>query len=371
MKVLFFVHTLNGGGVEKVLFTILEILPKDIEVTLLVWRMEGKGMADIPKKIKVVHLHDGNDILSKNILIRSFQKLKRKYIAYQYKKNPEKIRKIVGEDFDKEIIFYHELASIWKSIQKKDTVVWVHGMLTGDNVPIDFSNLIHDISTFESIVCVSQAIKNGAAKVSDTFNNKAQVIYNPIDKNEIIKKSYDEIVWNYDMPVFLSVGRLSPFKGFREVLEIHKKLLEEGLLHKVIIVGHGEEYSYLKTRIQELGVSDTYILLGYQSNPYPYIRNADYFFLYSQFEGYPLVIEEAKLLGKAIIATDVGGIPEILENEKTGLVIPRNEEAMYHAMKRLLTDPALKKSLEENCRAASECYDENAVYEQIMNVILR
>lgn len=369
MKLLFFIHTLKGGGIENVLLNILDKLPENIKITLLVWRKEGSGLTMLPKNVELIYILKGNELLSSNKIINIIQKLYRLLLAYIYWKFPQLIRIKIGDNFDREILFYHGFAEKWNVIRKPNSVVWVHGMLIDIPGYQNAEFIIKEISKFDEIVCVSEAIKNHASRYSEKFKS-ARVIHNPIDKEKIYQKAEEEINFNFSYPTFVSVGRLIKLKGFYPMMDIHKRLIDEGYLHNIVIVGSGEEEQEMKELVKEKGIQDTYLMIGHKNNPYPYIKNGNFFFLFSETEGFGLVILEAKLLGKPIIATNVGGIPEIVENEKTAIVINTDNEEMYQAMKRFLTNNTLPQKLSDNCKKEAEKYNEIKIYEEILEVIL-
>ena len=97
-------------------------------------------------------------------------------------------------------------------------------------------------------------------------------------------------------------------------------------------------------------LDDVVKIMGLQTNPYPYIKNADYFVLSSYMEGYGIVIKEALLLKKRIITTDVVGPREILEDGKYGIIIPNEDEAVSLALEDVLNDPHKYDYLENNLK---------------------
>lgn len=368
MKLLFFIHTLRGGGVENVLINILYKLPQHIKPTILVWRKEGKAIERLSKNVNLIYILKGNEYLSSNFFINKIQKIYRLILSKIYLKFPQLIRRKMGNNFDREILFYHGFAKEWETILKPNSIVWVHGMLTDRKGYADEVELIKIIEKFDKIVCVSEAIKNGAIQYSEKFKS-AEVVYNPIDKHIIEQKSNEKIDFDTSLPTFVSVGRLTRLKGYYPMMDIHKKLIDEGFQHRVVVIGTGEDEQEMRTLVKEKGIEDTYLILGHKNNPYPYIKSGDFFFLFSETEGYPLVVEEAKLLSKPMIVTDVGGIPEIVKNEETAIIIPRDNDAMYHAMKRFLTDESLTQMLSENCKKQSAKYDESEMYRHIIKII--
>lgn len=94
--------------------------------------------------------------------------------------------------------------------------------------------------------------------------------------------------------------------------------------------------SKLKT---DLGLDKTATMLGFADNPYPYLKQADFFVLSSRYEGFPTVLYEAITLAKPIVATDVSGVREMLNDGELGLIVENSEEGIYKGMKRFLTEP--------------------------------
>src|SRR5690606_15026353 len=78
--------------------------------------------------------------------------------------------------------------------------------------------------------------------------------------------------------------------------------------------------------------------------PYPYFNAADFFILSSRYEGFPTVLYEAITLHKAIVATDVSGVREMLNDGELGLIVENSEEGIYKGMKRMMTEPELGKT---------------------------
>lgn len=123
------------------------------------------------------------------------------------------------------------------------------------------------------------------------------------------------------------------------MLKVHQKLLEEGFNHRLKIVGDGYDFENIKKLKSDLGVVETAEMTGFTDNPYPHIRNADFFVLSSRYEGFPTVLFEAITLKKKIIATEVSGVSEMLENGKLGFIVENSEKGIYDGMKKALTQP--------------------------------
>ena len=115
-------------------------------------------------------------------------------------------------------------------------------------------------------------------------------------------------------------------------------------------MGDGYDFSKIKKLQKDLGVTESSTLVGFTDNPYPLIKNADFYVLSSRYEGFPTVLFEAITLKKKIIATDVSGVREMLENGKLGLIVENSEEGIYAGMKKALVEQNAFQNFEENLK---------------------
>ena len=195
---------------------------------------------------------------------------------------------------------------------------------------------------FDKILVISEKIQHDFENLARTEEEKKKIvrIYNPLDTEEILQKS-EAGNWKLedDVPVFVSVGTIFPQKGFDRLLKVHKRLLDEGFNHKILIIGDGYDFSTIKKLQEESGVSETATLFGFSDNPYPFIKNADFYILSSRYEGFPTVLFEAIILKKKIIATDVSGVHEMLDEGKLGLIVDNSEDGIYEGMKKAIRHP--------------------------------
>jgi glycosyltransferase involved in cell wall biosynthesis len=148
--------------------------------------------------------------------------------------------------------------------------------------------------------------------------------------------------------VVLCVGRLSREKGHKDLLEAVALLAERQDLpeFRVVVVGEGPELESLQRAAKTLGVAERVILAGHRPDVRPYYAMASVLALPSHSEGSPNVVLEAMAAGIPVVATRVGGVPEIMEHERTGLIVPsRDPAAMADGIERLLRDPLLRTRL--------------------------
>ena len=161
-------------------------------------------------------------------------------------------------------------------------------------------------------------------------------------------------------PVVLSVGRLSHEKGHADLL-----LAAAALVHaravpdfRLVLVGEGAERRALVRLAARLGIERILKMVGFQRDVDMYYRIASVFALPSHTEGCPNVILEAMAAGLPVVATGVGGVTEILQDQITGIIVPPHDPpAMASALLRVLTDARLRAELGSAARARAEsCY---------------
>jgi glycosyltransferase involved in cell wall biosynthesis len=148
--------------------------------------------------------------------------------------------------------------------------------------------------------------------------------------------------------VILLVGRLSHEKGHADLIRVAAALaaMPGAPRFRVVIVGDGPERENLIKLATQLGVTDRVTLAGFQRNTAPYYGMATVVAVPSHSEGSPNVVLEAMAAALPIVANRVGGVPEILEEGVTGLMVePRNPGAMTKALLRLLSDADLRSRL--------------------------
>jgi glycosyltransferase involved in cell wall biosynthesis len=139
-----------------------------------------------------------------------------------------------------------------------------------------------------------------------------------------------------------AAGRLEQQKGFDVLLRALRDVDDVTL----VLIGDGSEREQLQSLAHSLGLDDRIVWLGWSADVRSYLPAFDVFVLPSRFEGFPLVVLEALLAETAVVATDVGSVPEAVRDEETGLLVPHDDAAaLAAAMRRLLADADLRRSL--------------------------
>lgn len=345
-KILIRIGSLRHGGAEKVLVTFLKNLPEDkYEIDLLLNLYSGKYLSEVPEWINVIYLNKG-EMITTNRLQDIPEKAARVIFQGVLKEFPDLLYSLILKDkkYDIEFAAIHGMRDeiLHSTNHSSKKIIWIHNDLS--QVKEYTNEEIRKFFGFDSIMVISKKIEKLFHDLARNEDEKQKIvkIYNPLDTTEILNKSQQPVL-NYlfdeEVPTFISVGTVFPQKGFDRLLKVHKKLLNEGLKHKILIIGDGYDFENIKHLKTELGVDETATMLGFTDNPYPYFKNADFYILSSRYEGFPTVLFEAITLKKKIIATEVSGVNEMLNNGELGLIVENSEEGIYEGMKKALTEP--------------------------------
>jgi glycosyltransferase involved in cell wall biosynthesis len=200
-----------------------------------------------------------------------------------------------------------------------------------------------------SLIVPSEYLKRIVSQWKGVDPSRITVIYNAMraENNGVVPASVAAL----PRPRIVSVGRLVPWKHMEGVIDAVKDIPDVSLA----IVGDGPSRERIARRIQETA-PERMLLTGAlsHSDTLATIQQADIFVLNSTYEGLSHLLIEALALGKPIIATDVGGNPELITGEVNGLLIPsRDTSALQAAIMRLLVDAPLRTRLAEAAKESS------------------
>ncbi len=206
----------------------------------------------------------------------------------------------------------------------------------------------------DRIITLTQRGKEEHIKYKIAPPNKFVPIYSGIDIKEFSNfqvnrvKEKEKLNISLDVPVVGTVNRLDPVKGNQYLIASLSEVVKFFPTIKVIIVGDGSEKEKLKHYVTELGLSENVIFLGLCKDVRQILSTFDIFVLPSLNEGMGRCLLEAQALGIPVIATKVGGIPDVVEDGLTGILVsPRNPKEMAETIIRLLRNKAARKNMSE------------------------
>ena len=348
IKVLFVFNDLKGTGIERVLEVLSEEFSKmkKYEIYLALFN----NIQNVPFYGEIIDL--------------KAQTTKNPFLLFlNIVKRVRRLNKIVKE---KEIdviiscwIIPNLIALVSKKIYKFKTplIVSYHGNLEKSSKYMGIAGLIaksYNIKFRDSanrVLCVSKGIENELAERG--FNSdRLTTIHNPvsIDKiNSMSEQKIDsehEFLFDKNFKIIISVGRLIELKNFQLLIESYIEV-NKNIKCRLIIVGDGPERSKLEKLIIDNNQQKNIYFLGWQNNPFNYLKRSDLFVLTSNSEGFGNVIIEAMACGTPVISTDCEfGPNEIIQNNVNGILVPVNDKLeLSKAMSKVLSNESYAKKL--------------------------
>jgi len=184
-----------------------------------------------------------------------------------------------------------------------------------------------------------------ARTVKEVYGVESVVIYNGIPTEEYSISSERPSDGEIRL---LHIGRIGQVKNHLLLVEAFSKALEKERRLRLILVGEGELRRKVEEKVEERRLEDRVDFLGWRSDIPYLLSNCDIFVLSSDFEGFGIVLIEAMAAGKPVVATRVGGVPEVVEDGVTGLLVPpRDASALAEAILRLAEDEVLRRKMGE------------------------
>ena len=365
-KIAFVMNEIDVGGVSNALIECLARLNyTKYEVT--VWVNAGKGdiQSELCPQVKIKKWGESD---SRQILISQIRKfqikealrgvfyraLSRATISSQEQNAIYSMKSLpmISDIYYDCIICYQGVSSIVIAntlyrLNGEKKVLWVHG---DHNRPKELTSFFSKIyNKFDKIYCVSKATLDNFCGQFPIIKNKADIFYNLIRTDRIIKlaeESIGEISFSYPI---VTVGRLSPEKGQQMIPKTARLLLDAGYDFNWYLVGDGLLRETIEAEIQKYDVADHVILLGTQTNPYPYIKNCDIYVQTSLSEGWCLTVQEARILQKPIVTTPLPVMHEQIISGENGLIAKAvTPEALAESIQLLLDHPELRKKFADN-----------------------
>ena len=361
MKILYLITKSNWGGAQRYVFDLASELKDKHEVIV---GLGGEGTLKInleKENVRVIPIKQlGRDVKASSDLKSFFDILK-----ILKKEKPD----VVHLNSSK-IGIIGALACRVAGIKK--IIFTAHGWAFNEDRPAWQKLLIKTIAYSTIILChktiaVSKNIADSFLRWPFT-KNKIIVVHNGIEKIEFIEKEkalkeltshspiLKEAIETTKEPLVVGmIGELHKIKGQIYAIEAIKDLLKEFPNILLLIIGGGEEEKKLNEAINKLELKRNVFLLGHIPKASRYLKAFDIFLLASLSEALAYVVLEAGQAGLPVVATNVGGIPEIISNNETGILIKsKNTKEIVLGIKCMIKNPENKKFFGEKLRSEIE-----------------
>ena len=249
------------------------------------------------------------------------------------------------------------------------TIKYIHGnVFTNPSFGDTIMKQIDYLPRYDEIICVSDDSKNAFCRKTNIDRN-VKVCFNPINSERIIKLSDEIVNIPSDVPYLCCVGRLSPEKGYLRLIEIHKRLIDDGVVHRLLFVGDGEQRQEMEALITKLNVSQTVSLVGRKANPYPYIKNSKFLVISSFTEAMPVVAMEALCLGVPVISS-FEPVKELFGDELCGLTTKNDDDSLYYGIKSVLTNEEYYSKLQVGAKKRSSYFSSDRMIQKVEKMYL-
>lgn len=371
-KVLFIIGTLQSGGVSKSMVSLLNAWDREkYDTSLLLCCKEGNVFSKyLPEDINVIYnpvvehvmggfssakwlLLHGYFLLSLGVLLRIFlsrilrplaSELIAKMMPVVSHINYDLIVDYGGQQLlyymvcklsaVKKVSFFHSDYSKWSFYYSADKKFYpsVDHIFTISETCVDslkhfFPNCADKVSIMENISSPTM-IRQQALESLGNFRER------------ILEMKSDGNI------ILCTIGHICRGKGFDFALEASEVLKRRGVKFKWVFIGKVLEEDLLKL-ITDKGIEDYILLVGIQSNPYPYINLSDIVVHPSRFEGKSISLDEAKILCKPIVVTNFSTVGDQFVNRKNGTICEMNGEAVANAIVELMNDSSLRESYQK------------------------
>ncbi len=368
-KIIFGITGLTLGGAERVLVDISNRLVEKYDVTIFTIYANGELEEELDKRVHRISLYD--------FKYSQLRGMKKRIVPIKVLFNKRKIfnKYIDNEKYFAQIAFLEGPVTRIFSVKSKNganKIAWIHNDMSkvfGKGIKSKIKRVIdrNIYEKYDTLAFVSIDNLDKFNKLYDDMDLPHEtVINNYINSERILKLAKEPIedVFKKEDVNIVQVSRLVEQKAIDRLIRVHSKLMKKGFKHKIFIVGDGPLKEKLEKQIEKLGIKDSFILLDAKQNPYPYIQNADYFGLFSNFEGYPMVIEEAKILRKYILATNTATREALINYSKFSQIVDNNEEGIEQAIKFAISNKGNVKKMQN-----SYTYDNDRIINKITKII--
>ena len=369
-NILFVMPSLGSGGAEKSLVNLLNLIDYEkYAVDLLLFKREGLFLSQIPKEVRLLQPTDSLQYAYKidigmfssvsgikAVILRGTSTFICKCL---YKENARQQRWIkfykrylsnLEEEYDIAIGFLEGDASYYviDKVNAKKKILWIHNDFNEIKKYEDAKIYEKYFQKADSVVSISDKCVQILKQNYPAMVNKFYCLPN-LTSGSLLKKMSEEFeVSEFEKNQFnvLSIGRLTRQKGYDFAIDAVKILKEKYSDIHWWIIGAGELEEQLKKQVKDNDLEEYITFLGLRANPYPYIRSCDLLVQPSRWEGKSVVLDEAKILAKPILATNYSTIKDQLKDKKEGLITDISPNAIAEGIIELRENPQLYNSIQ-------------------------
>lgn len=368
-NILFLMTDLEGGGAEKALISLLKAFDySKYRVTLCLLFHRGIYLNDIPKQVKVVSLFKSEDSSWNRKAVRKYYR-HHNPIIYLILLHLKLRRK-----YDVIISFMEGRPAMLHSLimnKSKRNVSWIHcDLINYHSSHTCYDAFVKERECYErmdKLVFVSQMAMNGFQQLYGLSTPKTY-LYNIVDKENICRLA-ESFAISKSRFTITAIGNLYEVKGFDRLVRVAKQLKDDGYSCCFQIIGEGDERLNLERYINENKLNEEVKLLGFQTNPYPYLKESDLLLSTSRSEGLSYAICEALTLGIPVVATKTAGALELLDEGEYGVLVEHEVTSISEGVKKVIDSPGFYEILKRKSIIRSEMFDMKKALDQVCQLI--
>lgn len=391
-KILIVINNLLCGGAQKSLVSLLNCIEPDYcDLDLLVLNRNNIFFDNIPKWVNIVEpvaeisemykplkkilTSKKKDKLILKALLnkiclkitndKKFNEVQNLWKVWKYSIPKNKIK------YDLAISYVDGFSNYYvvDKVEAEKKILWVHNEYEKLSYFSEYDRKY--FAKADALITISEVCVSSLKKVFPEYKNKIHLLYNLSSPKMIREMGYKEKPTEYinKINILVSIGRLNEQKGFDLAIKAAYKMKKDGLNYSWFIIGEGELEQDLRNQIDELGLNENVYLLGLRKNPYPYIQYADIFIQPSRFEGKSIVLDEAKILGKSIVATNYDTVYDSITNGVNGTICEFDENSLGDAIVTLLENKDIRYRYSTNLEKEIESDIESMSYIKLFDSI--
>ncbi len=397
-KLLFVINTMGRAGAEMAMLELMRCLPSEqYEISLYVILSQGELVRELPSHVKVLNrTYCDTSVLSENgrqhihkTVIRSFFRngrwLRKLFhliaVALEMQRKKKfQLDKLLwrmisdgGEypkqEYDLAIAYLEGGATYFTAdhVRARKKAAFVH---------IDYGNAGYSrkmdkncYQKFERIFAVSEEVRTSFLQVYPEWEEKTGIFHNIINRERILMLADREGGFsdNFEGIRLLTVGRLTYQKAYDIAITVMKKIKDAGYRARWYVLGEGDQRESLEKQIKSLGLERDFRLLGAVDNPYPYYRDCDIYVHATRFEGKSIAVQEAQVMGCAIVASDCNGNREQISDGDDGILCGFSTEGIAGSIISLIEDEGKRKRLGDT--AAKKRLENKEEMQQLLDLL--
>ncbi len=362
------------GGVEKALIAMLKKFDyTKVSVDLYLEELGGDLFSELPKEVNKYSIPEVN---RQNFFLHPLLFVKKIFysVLLKTKKNSylqecfyaSQTLCPINKKYDYAISYHApNTIPVFYVIDKMKAdkkILWLHGDLETNSGNNNLLLKYHE--KYDKTFAVSKSVYESFIKYHPLKKKNIELFYNFVDVDSIKELSKIGPSFKNDSSFkILTIGRLDKQKGYDLAVKACKSLVDKGYKFHWYVCGEGAERNAIEELITVNNLKDIFILLGNQSNPYGFLANCDLYVQPSRYEGYCTTTNEARMLYKPVITTDVSGAKEQFENNITGWIVPIDSESLTTKIEECLNNREILMQIISNLKSTLNIDNEQSINE--------